>query len=710
MTNKKVALIALGLCSVLAVTSCGGNEESSKKPSTPQSSSEAVRELNYKGTSLDIMINYKKSSSLSYGVSYTGSSAYNNPFDGATYQNGSLLPTWKQFGTNLEMTIRDAADYSVHTDDDQYNKIYEAPNSGVAFKTDGGQFVDLWMNSEKNMNAVAANGGLVNLADHLDAMPNLKAFLNANPAIKSQLTDDYGKIYIAPYFDGFNNIEKMIMMDTNMVKKLLDEEVTYDTAVTIDTTAYTAFLPKFTNEKISVVGVDGELDYITVTQSENIITTQNALSVKNGQTLTTALKTYLQETYGKYVGAGKLYENYSDIFISANACYNVDELVALMRCVRTNPQCLTGTDTVIVMGPRETSNASRINNIIQLASIWGIQGLTAEKDYLYFNAKGELMDARTNEETYTVGLANLHKLHQEGLILEEFASSTGTTKIAATYIPNGQLFMEYDYNATSAQYNAQDEVGIGKAGGKTTGFRPVVAPVTNWKEDDHSVVKYTRHTEDNRALKSGGWVIPAATDNLDGALKLMDYLYSPEGADLQDFGPAAYRDGDKTVTMADGTVAPKINPAVLKDISTGQYSDLGWNNWYRCFIGSTQGVGHVRNNALDYQVTSAYGQIGLDNVNTAIAAGAMTLATTNGEGFNKSVPTSWSITAKESTTITESSDYTNMVAFWKAAVSYDKNMFGAVKNGLTENELSTLKSYFTGLDNVYLETYRLYVL
>lgn len=44
------------------------------------------------------MINYKKSDSLSYGVSYTGASAYSNPIEKSTYQPGDILPTWKEFG------------------------------------------------------------------------------------------------------------------------------------------------------------------------------------------------------------------------------------------------------------------------------------------------------------------------------------------------------------------------------------------------------------------------------------------------------------------------------------------------------------------------------------------------------------------------------------------------------------------------------------
>ncbi|UKI49082.1 MAG: hypothetical protein L6U99_09855 [Clostridium sp.] len=70
----------------------------------------------------------------------------------------------------------------------------------------------------------------------------------------------------------------MFLMDTNMTKKLLDDDsAVYDTTDTI-TTSYEKFLPKYQNEKIAVVGLDGKKADITVTSSENIIDKQNAFN------------------------------------------------------------------------------------------------------------------------------------------------------------------------------------------------------------------------------------------------------------------------------------------------------------------------------------------------------------------------------------------------------------------------------------------------
>lgn len=734
MKVKKISLVALGLCSVLAIAGCkkdpttSSGAASSNGGVTPSSSSSkkeysiptvSQKELGEKGAKVDVMINYKKSDSLSYGVSYTGSSAYSNPIEKTTYQPGDILPTWKEFGKMNGVEIRDVADYSVHDDNGQYEKIYTSPASGTKFvstvssNNDKGQTatVDLWMNSAANMDKVAANGDLLNLLEYIDYMPNYKKWLYANPDVAKQLINENNQMYVVPYFDGKDSIEKMFLMDTNMTKKLLDDEsAVYDTTDTIST-SYEKFMPAYNNEKIAVVGMDGKKMDITVTSKENVIDKQNALTVKNGDTLTKALKEYLKDTYGEYVGAGKLYENYSDIFVSKNACYNADELVALMRCVKTNSKLLTGTTDkkVTVLSPREDKN-SRLHNVVQFASIWGIQGLTAEKDFLYFDAKGELHDARTEEETYTVGLANLHKLYSEGLILENYATKVdGKQNFAKNLIPNGQLFMEYDYNATSAQYNAPDEYQSGTTGSKTNGFMPILAPVTVWKEDDHSTYKYTRHSEDTRALKSGGWVVPKSSDNIAGALAVIDSVFTTEGANLQDFGPAAYRDGDKTVTLPNGVVAPKINPEVLKDIYTGDNKSLGWNNWYRCIVGSTHGIGHVRSDALDYQVTNVSGQTGLNNVTAAIAAGVMSIAlSTKPDGFNKCVPTFWSLSSSDNENLKNNEHNTYFTTLWKSDYGYT-NYHGIVRDGLTADKLSEIKGHFAGENEVYLNTYKLYL-
>ena len=47
------------------------------------------------------------------------------------------------------------------------------------------------------------------------------------------------------------------------------------------------------------------------------------------------------------------YSKLSEIFTGAKACYNTDDLIALLRCVKANPKFLTGDQTMTSdkMGP-----------------------------------------------------------------------------------------------------------------------------------------------------------------------------------------------------------------------------------------------------------------------------------------------------------------------------------------------------------------------
>ena len=69
-------------------------------------------------------------------------------------------------------------------------------------------------------------GNMVNIAEYLDKMPNFKAYLDANPIVRMSITGntDTGAIYFSPYFDGVDDIERMPLMRTDWVEKLLNGE------------------------------------------------------------------------------------------------------------------------------------------------------------------------------------------------------------------------------------------------------------------------------------------------------------------------------------------------------------------------------------------------------------------------------------------------------------------------------------------------------
>ena len=149
-----------------------------------------------------------------------------------------------------------------------------------------------------------------------------------------------GGVYYAPYFDGMDEVERSIYLRHDWVQKLLDTDATYDTGKVIDT-KYSAFYKDEFKDGVTLKGTTADVTKKYST-SQNIITLQNALSTKNGKTLTEALKQYIDDVYGSQIGSGKPFAKRSDLFLSGNAAYDADELIALMRCVKANPALLTG--------------------------------------------------------------------------------------------------------------------------------------------------------------------------------------------------------------------------------------------------------------------------------------------------------------------------------------------------------------------------------
>ncbi|MDE7101043.1 MAG: hypothetical protein K2O05_04220, partial [Anaeroplasmataceae bacterium] len=418
-------------------------------------------------------------------------------------------------------------------------------------------------------------------------------------------------------------------------------------------TQYKPFINTSEDYKVKI-SENGVARDITVKASTNPIARQNELATKNGKTYVQALKDYIDAAY---MPSGA-YNKRSEVFISEKACYSTDDMIALMRCVVNNSVLLTG-EAGKAMGivPRGDKN-NRVITILQLAQIWGIRGLTSEKDYLYYDNDGKLKDARTQQATYD-GLTKLNQLKQEGLIIDGFDKKSTDSDTKYHGYLNGQdgvTLMIYDYNATQAVTNKLDETThIGTATSKYNGIMPVLPPVTTWADNNITTgYKYTRYTEDARAFKSAGSVVINSGDEtrVKAACQLVDYFYSAEGAKLQDYGPDNYTDG--TVTLG-GVTYPKFKTAVFEAINN---SGKGWNDWMRDAMGTTQGMGHVRSDGLDYQVTHPTGQIGLNNVMNAIKSGALVVALTNREaGFGATVPAYYS-----STPATD--DFAALIDFW----------------------------------------------
>lgn len=463
--------------------------------STGESDENTVVEPMSTKTTLNLSILYKeKESEPKFVTGGKADNGYTDP-NGNSYSVGDWKPTWKALQDRLNISFENtvggkdvAANYTAQKST-SFSGVDILTGKAASFAEDGPTY-------------------FLNLYNYLDRMPNFRNFLEQNPIVlQTVLTADSRNgdaIYYAPYFDGFNDIERMTIVREDLLTKLLDtENASYDTATTL-TTVYEPSIEK-SNYTVSVAAslTSNETKEISKDEStKNIIEIQNNLEVKNGQTLTEALVNYIKEVYGD------TYSKPSDLFLGVDAAYDADEFIALLRCVKTNPEFLTddATKVMVPFYPRANTN-DRVSDIYRWAAhLWGVQGVESRSGFLYVADadEGTIKDARSNIKTAEM-LEKLHQIYTEGLILQNFESESAAGGAKGGYntdLANANTgFATYDYCQTQTALNYTYD-----AEGKTPGFSltPIVGAFTNWDDLQFTLCPTTFRltTEQSNAIKT----------------------------------------------------------------------------------------------------------------------------------------------------------------------------------------------------------------
>ena len=581
--------------------------------------------------------------------------------DGKTYNAGDLKPTWVALEEILGVN---------------FESKYQGQNSTKEFEywKDRLAEVDMVSGPATTLNEYGETGMLVNLAEYMDKLPNFKAYLDANPIVRLSIMGNTttGAIYFSPYFDGVNDIERMPLMRVDYAAKLLDGEGEFTADACNNTAApvYTPYMPTEGKVEIETPTLDGKATE-TVTKDYdaygNIIAKMNEKGAMTGVEAVNMLREYIDKTYNGYYGTTR-----SNLFIGQNAAWDVDELVALLRCVVANPQSLNGKDSIQGMFSREDNNNQRRVDLFRFAgTLFGVRGMESRQDYLYFNADGSLKDARQDAAAYEA-LAKMHTLVEEGLISKAFVDAAEEN--SSTYLENDNGFVSYDYNQTQTVMNAT-KLQDGEK------YMAIMVPVAKWYDGTEGGV-FMRFTESWRSVKTDAWAISKAgveanPGALDKALALIDYAYSEEGQILMSYGPAAFIKEGETF-LFNGKEMPVIADATyaeLWDKAKGNYT-----NYARQFLGST--LSFVKSQAFEYQCTHEVGKEGAAKISAAIALGTIKhpeLAVME-NGWYTSVPT----TLPHYTVETDS---LNALSDLAAQFSNDFNLFDdIVVNGLPEGK------------------------
>ena len=647
---KRMVSLLLALVMVLALAACGGNklEVAPAAPTEPAAvqATTPVEEnkdpLAFEaGTVLRMATGYN---SAKTGLFFDAETAGDGITlaDGKTYQTGDLKPTWVEVQNVLGM---------------KFENMYQGNGANKEFQywQDRLNEVDMVSGNATQLSEFGEAGSLVNIAEHLDKMPNFKAYLEANAIVRLSVTGnvDNGAIYFSPYFDGVNDIERMPLMRVDWAKKLLDGEGEF-TAEKSGTTAkavYTPYMPTEGKVTVDVVKADGSaVEQVTkdYDAAGNIVAKMNEAGPMSGIEAVNMLRTYIDTAYAGYYGT-----NRSDLFCGQNAAWDADEMVALLRCVVANAQTLNGTDTIQGLFSREDNNNQRRVDLFRFAGVlFGIRGLESRQDYLYVGTDGVLHDARQEADTY-VALEKMNAMAQEGLISKSYLDNSKES--SSTMLENDMGFMSYDYNQTQTILN-ETKLQDGEK------YMAVMVPVARWNDGTE---QYFRFTESWRSVKTDGWGISVAgigndENKLNAALKLIDYAYSPEGQILMSYGPDAFikmEDGKYVTFNFNGNEMPVIADATfaeLWDKASGNYT-----NYARMYLGST--LSFVKSQAFEYQCTHEVGKEGAGYISVAIGLGVIKhpeLAVSENPWYT-SIPTVLPTTATENAEIADLTELKN---------------------------------------------------
>lgn len=635
----------------------------------PAAEVKKVEELKYAdGTVLRMATGYNsKKTGIAFDADVAGQGI---ELGGVTYHAGDLKPTWVEAGKRLNIKFEDKYQGNSATNELKY----WAERLGD---------VDMVSGNASALNEYGEAGSFVNIAEHLDKMPNFKAYLEANPIVRLSITGNTntGAIYFSPYFDGVNDIERMPLIRADFVVKLLDGEGPFkaDKSKNLLPASYEPYMPTSGKVTIDTVKADGSgvfkltKDY---DKAGNIVANMNAALAKgtlDGVTAVNMFREYIDKAYNGYYGTKR-----SNLFIGQDAAWDADELVAFLRCAVANSYTLNGTDTIMGYFSREDSNLQRQVDLTRfIGTLFGVRGLESRQEWLYFDYDGKLKDARQEVETYKT-LERVVAMAEEGLISKSFLENSNEN--SGTMLENDLGVMSYDYNQTQTILNVT-KLNI-DAGEKYMAF---MVPVARWYDGTDPNGVYMRFTESWRSVKTDAWAITVAgagkdPNKLNAALKLIDYAYSPEGMILMSYGPDVFiktkADGSYETFLFNGQEMPvvaDVTKELMWKLTSGNYT-----NFARQYLGST--LSFAKSQAFEFQNTHEIGKEGAGYISTAIGLGVIKhpeLAVEKNMWYT-SVPTTLPTTTVETKAI---NDYTELISQFGTAKKKFNIMVDQIQKG-----------------------------
>lgn len=607
--------------------------------------------------------------------------------DGTVITAGMLKPMWSYIEGELNSKFYDVTVQDIKAED---MIPTESTSNFAGANIFGGNSV-----AERLM-FYGTEGKFVNLSEMMDAgyMPNFKNYLAGNPDIKSAITAYDGNIYHVPYIAEINQLARTFVIRESWVTGLLDAEgAAYDTK-NFDT-YYKGFYVgdnlRTGNNGGTVTPKDG-INIVKKTD-QSIIELQNALAVKNGETLTNALIQYIADNYD--------YEKPSELYVGEKAAYDIDELIALMRCIKANPALLTDgkADTVWPLFVRQSSYRE---DMLRLSTYFGgvkAHGADSYEARWYIDENDTVRYTYADEGMYHT-LTYLSMMEAEGLLYSDAYDLTDKTNYRSTLwgTDDGEApsfgFMTYDWIASSTSDSLNKDTVV---------VLPPVAKI-------NGVWQY--YIDNGRAIKPDGWSISIAGSTeaqIHRACAFFDYFFTEEGTVLQNYGLPMNLEADQKYAGPDGIEYPLFTGWVAETSNAVAKGDL--STFLRDWMGCQMPIGYQKEIGFEYQYTSENGFDGwalLQNSTTGFATYAGEGPEGDNPNYYKMIPPVFSLTSRQKETVSDISslDTQDIVEYMFNVIRYQAKgnaPQGAEVAGSYEEYLAKFKD--RGLD-IYVETYQ----
>lgn len=222
--SKKLAFaaVAVVMAGTMAASIAGCNKGGGGKNGPDNVNLDENGNLTYAaGTTVKTALGYDKDS---VGITYVSThiqkiaedtSKSDGVYAGKRYVSGDLKPAWQALTSTLGITVQD-----------------EWVNNGATKASDHikelkskGKLNDYSLITASSTTILGESAGTwLDVNQYLDYMPNYKQFLKENEVTRLSVTANVnsGAMYMIPYFDGNNDIEKYVLMRKDIVEKILD--------------------------------------------------------------------------------------------------------------------------------------------------------------------------------------------------------------------------------------------------------------------------------------------------------------------------------------------------------------------------------------------------------------------------------------------------------------------------------------------------------